>query len=376
MIEENRTVYSYISLGLTSIITVLVTWFLTPHAGHSSVYLILILLVTFNAWLAGIQQGLLITFITTFNLIYFFIIPYQLGTTNSLITVYEIGIFLITGSSITYIIERYKKTDVVAEYKQKLADYRKDLEKIATDNNKMHKEIKLRDEFLSIASHELKTPLTSMLLKLQGVLHSIRNVTLANFSVEKLLKDVQTAEQQSQRLARLINDLLNVSLITTGRLNLELGKADLVALLQEVISEFTEKLEKGGYTVKLDTDEKIEAVIDKLRIEQMITNLLSNAIKYGRHKPIEISLKGNDMWAKLVVKDNGIGIQPGHKERIFELFERGVSNHSYKGLGVGLYIANQIVRAHHGTIKVESKHNVGSTFTVELPLKQPEKKES
>ncbi len=375
MIEENRTIYSYISLILSSIITVVLTWFLTPVAGKPSVYLILIFLLTFNAWLGGIQQGLLMTFIMTFNVIYFFIIPYQMASISPLITVYEIGIFLITGASISYIIERYKKTDVVAEYKQKLSDYKNNLEQIANDNNKMHKEIKLRDEFLSIASHELKTPLTSMLLKLQGVLHSIRNVTLANFSVEKLLKDVQTAEQQSQRLARLINDLLNVSLITTGRLNLERGKADLVTIVKEVVDEFSEKLEKGGYTIKLETDEQIEGWVDKLRIEQMVTNLLSNAIKYGRHKPIEMSLKGNDSWAKLVIKDNGIGIQSSQKERIFELFERGVSKNSYKGLGVGLYIANQIVRAHGGTVKVESKPNAGSTFTVELPLQQHEKKE-
>lgn len=376
MIEENRTVYSYISLALSCIITILLTWFLTPLTGKSSVYLILILLLTFNAWLGGVQQGLLISFITTFNLIYFYIIPYQLGAQDPLITAYEIGIFLITGASVSYIIEKYKKTDVVAEYKQKMTDYRQDLEKMAHENNKMHKEIKLRDEFLSIASHELKTPLTSMLLKLQGVLHSIRNVSLANFSVEKLLKDVQTAEQQSQRLARLINDLLNVSLITTGKLNLERGKADLVTIVKEVVDEFSEKLDKGGYSVKLEADDNIEAWVDKLRIEQMITNLLSNAIKYGRNKPIEVSLKGNDSWAKLIVKDQGIGIQSSQKEKIFELFERGVVNHSYKGLGVGLYIANQIVRAHNGTIKVESKPNVGSTFTVELPLKQPDKKES
>lgn len=374
MIEENRTAYSYISLALTSIVTILLTWFLTPIAGRASVYLILILLVTFNAWLGGVQQGLLITFITTFNLIYFFVIPYQIASLSPLITVYEITVFLITGASVSYIIERYKKTDVVEEYKQKMSDYRKDLEKIANDNNKMHKEIKLRDEFLSIASHELKTPLTSMLLKLQGVLHSIRNVSLANFSVEKLLKDVQTAEQQSQRLARLINDLLNVSLITTGKLNLELGNADLVAIVKEVVGEFSEKLEKGGYDLKLDTDERIETSVDKLRIEQMITNLLSNAIKYGNGKPIEMSLKGNGSRAKLVIKDHGIGIHSNQKERIFELFERGVTNNSYKGLGVGLYIANQIVRAHHGSIKVESKQNAGSAFTIELPLKQPEKK--
>ncbi len=346
--------------------------FLTPITGRSSIYLILILLITANAWLGGIRLGLLVTFIAVCNGIYFFLVPFQMGSNNSIISVYEIAILLLTGASSSYIIERYKKTDIVAEFSRKMSIFKNDLDRIAVENNKMHKEIKLRDEFLSIASHELKTPLTSMLLKLQGVLHSIRNVSLANFSVEKLLKDVQTAEMQSQRLARLINDLLNVSLITTGKLNLELGKTDLVAVLKEVVDEFSEKLEAAGYEFKMETDESIEIIADKLRVEQLITNFLSNAIKYGNGKPIEIKLHANGSRAKLVIKDHGIGIQENQKEKIFELFERGVKNNSYKGLGVGLYIANQIVRAHNGTISVESRLNKGSEFTVELPLTQPE----
>jgi signal transduction histidine kinase len=208
-----------------------------------------------------------------------------------------------------------------------------------------------------------------MLLRLQSILHNIRHVSLAKFSVENLLKGLETAEQQSHRLSRMINDLLNISLITTGKFNLERERTNLADLVKEVVSEFSEKLEADGYYLELKTDEPVICYVDKLRIEQVISNLLSNAVKYGNQKPIEIKVEKNSHNAKISVKDHGIGIHKSNANRLFMLFERGVADDYKKGLGVGLYIANQIIKAHKGTIKVKSRPNFGSEFTLELPLR-------
>jgi signal transduction histidine kinase len=106
---------------------------------------------------------------------------------------------------------------------------------------------------------------------------------------------------------------------------------------------------------------------DRARLEQVVTNLLSNAVKYGRGQPIEVAVMGADDRARLVVRDQGIGIAPEHLSRIFERFERAVSAHNYGGLGLGLYIVRQIVEAHGGAIHVTSTPGEGSTFVVDLP---------
>lgn len=228
--------------------------------------------------------------------------------------------------------------------------------------------VRARDEFLSIASHELKTPLTSMLLQLQGVLHSIRTVSLANFSVERTMKMLESAEQQSRRLTRMINDLLNVSLITTGRLDLEKENFDLSFVLKEVVTRFSEQAERLRSPIIVEASTPIIGTWDKLRIEQVITNLISNALKYGKGKKVYVTLVKKEEKAILSVKDEGIGIPEEDFKRIFGRFERAVGKSDIKGLGVGLYISYQIIQTHNGTIKVISKEGEGSTFIVELPL--------
>jgi len=261
----------------------------------------------------------------------------------------------------------------MVDFKRKEREYLQLLSIMQKENRKYQQEIKARDEFLSLASHELKTPLSSLLLQLQTALHNIRNVSLANFSVENLLKMLQSAEQQSVRLSKMINDLLNTSLITTGRLELEREPVDLSTLVQDVIDQFAAK-EKDGARITLTAAKNVVGEWDKLRIEQVVTNLLSNAIKYGDDKPIEVTVSKHDAHARLSVTDHGIGIPKEQQEKIFEKFKRGVSNHDYQGLGVGLYITAQIVKVHEGKITVRSKQNHGSTFTVELPLKNEKKK--
>ena len=135
-----------------------------------------------------------------------------------------------------------------------------------------------------------------------------------------------------------------------------------------MIGRFAEKLEKEAVTVTLKGDESVMLDVDKLRIEQVFTNLISNAIKYGEGKPVEITVKKKGSLALFRITDHGSGIPEGIRKRIFELFERGSNNSGHKGLGIGLYISDQIVRAHRGRIVVESRVGDGSTFTTELPI--------
>jgi signal transduction histidine kinase len=242
---------------------------------------------------------------------------------------------------------------------------------IAVDNAKLYKEaqdaVRMRDEFLSIASHELKTPLTSITLQLQMALKNINN--RRKMPREKIAKVLASADKQTAKLQRLIKDLLNVSLITTGRVQLEKEKVDFSELVEETIERFDHSLKLNNYVVSKTIKPKVVGKMDRVRIEQVVGNLITNAIKYGGKKPFSVEVfekKGN---AVLVVKDKGIGIKEKHQNEIFERFNRGVNAKDYRGLGVGLYISKQIVEAHGGSIDLVSIPKKGSTFTVTLPLR-------
>lgn len=235
--------------------------------------------------------------------------------------------------------------------------------------SKAQEALRMRDEFLSIASHELKTPLTSILLNLQFMQYKIQNATKKEVDIQELSRMLEVNKEQVQRMSRLINDLLNTSVITTGRLQIEKEKTDLSPLVHDVLSRFETQLKHLKIKVTFQDKKGVVGNWDKLRIEQVVTNLISNAIKYGDNKPLEISIKSAGGKAFIAVKDKGIGISPESQKHIFGIFERGVSGRDYKGLGVGLYIAAHIVEAHGGKLTVVSKLNKGSTFTVELPLK-------
>lgn len=223
-----------------------------------------------------------------------------------------------------------------------------------------------RDEFLSIASHELKTPLTSLHLLLQ-LLTKVGQT--GGFMSEMIAK----AERQSMRMSRLIDELLDLSRASSGRLNLDVSSVDLDQMVREITSHFSDDLKMARCPVKIQCNGEVRGAWDPMRIEQVITNLLSNAMKYGRGKPIEILLEANSGWARVQVKDYGIGIAPEHHAQVFERFQRAVSGRQYSGLGLGLYIVKKIVESHQGRITLQSQLGKGSTFIVELPLQvQPQ----
>jgi len=246
---------------------------------------------------------------------------------------------------------------------------------VAVDNARLYKEaqdaLRLREEFLSIASHELKTPLTSLQLQIQLLDRLRRQHGAQTLNPERIDSVLEGTERQIKRLARLINDLLDVSRIASGRLELEMGRLELAMLVQEVVERFRMEAYAMGSSIQLEVDQNPHIDGDAFRLDQVITNLLSNAIKYGDGKPIEVVVGEEDGAGCVAVTDHGIGIPAGELPRVFDRFERVVSAHSYGGLGLGLFIARQIVDAHGGFISVESEEGTGSTFTISLPLSDP-----
>ncbi|MBI2897289.1 MAG: GAF domain-containing protein [Deltaproteobacteria bacterium] len=230
--------------------------------------------------------------------------------------------------------------------------------------------IQVRDEFLSIASHELKTPVTSLQLHLEGTLRRLKNGAECVDLGEKVVSKIEAANRQVHRLTKLIEELLDVSRISAGRLDLELERIDLGALVRDVVQRFEQDAQRGACSLCVDVPEagRVIGHWDRLRLEQVTGNLLSNAIKYGRGQPVEVSLVADGAVARILVADKGIGIAADDQARIFGRFERLVSSRHFGGFGLGLWICRQIVEALGGSISVRSELGKGSTFEVSLPL--------
>jgi signal transduction histidine kinase len=242
------------------------------------------------------------------------------------------------------------------------------LAEIAHRQKEAREAVRLRDEFLSVASHELKTPLTSLKLRVQGLIDQAPPVADPAEAL-RLHKSFDLAERQVRRLEKLINSLLDVSRIAIGRFPLQCEEVDLVSMVHNVVGQFSAEIARSGADILLDLPAHARGHWDPLRLEQVVVNLLSNALKYGAGKPIEIAVRCDDDTAFLTVRDHGIGIDAADQRRIFERFERAVSL-NYGGLGLGLHIAREIVVAHHGTIHVESERGQGAAFVVAIPRGQ------
>ena len=229
--------------------------------------------------------------------------------------------------------------------------------------------VRTRDEFLSIASHELKTPLTSMKLHTQLVRRHIETKGEAfAFAPEKMRKLVDQTDRGVQRLSRLVDDMLDISRIATGRLTLQKVRFDLSILVREVVERLGPLVAQAGCQIQFRTTPELIGDWDRLRIEQVISNLLMNASKYGAGQPIDIDVGQIEGFAFVRVRDHGRGIAPQDQERIFLRFERAISANEVSGLGLGLYIVRQILQAHGGAIRVESALGEGSTFVASLPI--------
>lgn len=227
---------------------------------------------------------------------------------------------------------------------------------------------RVRDEFISVASHELKTPLTSLKLQAQLSKRQFRGAGAESYSRERVDKLVDSTERQVDRLVRLVEDMLDISRITTGKLAMQKGPVDLEELASEVVERISPQIAAAGCELHINLQSGINGHWDRFRIEQVITNLLTNAVRYSPGRPVWVSTERDGQKARLTIRDEGPGIAKENQERIFQRFERAVNSRSISGLGLGLYICREIAESHGGTINVQSSVGEGASFVVELPL--------
>jgi PAS domain S-box-containing protein len=221
--------------------------------------------------------------------------------------------------------------------------------------------IKSREQFIAIASHELRNPLNVLVLTLQLLSQASEDAPGSS----KILLLVDRLRKQLDRIKMLVERLFDISRIRSGKLELVNRKFDLIGLIKEVAGRFADR----SSTIRVYSGRPIVEVCgDRVRIDQAITNLVSNAVKYGEKKPIAITADVQDHLAIVRVKDQGVGLSPQELERVFNRFEQGIAAVGNEGLGLGLWIAKAIAEAHGGSIVAESELGKGSVFTLAVPL--------
>ncbi len=249
---------------------------------------------------------------------------------------------------------------------------RQRLEREQTARASAEDAIQARDDFLSVASHELKTPLTALKLQVQGLLKAAQ--ARQGVPVELVMR-LQGLGRQADRLGLLITNLLDLSRITAGRLDLELEEVDLVAVVREAVARAQEELRKTGCALSIDAPEALIGRWDRARLDQVVTNLVLNAAKYGTGRPIEVTVAQGggapEPFASFTVRDHGIGIALEDQVRIFERFERAVPSRHFGGIGLGLWIVRRAVESMGGEVSVRSELGNGAEFHVRLPLQPP-----
>jgi PAS domain S-box-containing protein len=223
--------------------------------------------------------------------------------------------------------------------------------------------VRMRDEFLAVASHELRTPLSTLVLRLGLLEHHA-----AKGDLEQVNASASRAQEQATRIGRLVDRLLDVSQIASERLKLELRRCALDEIVRTAAERLSEQAANAGCEISLELEEGLGVRADKFRLDDAFSNVIANAIKFGAGQPIEIQLKAVDGEAVVVVDDLGIGIPVEDLSRIFGRFERATKSRHYSGLGLGLYIARQVIERHGGSIRAENRTKGGTRFIIEMPL--------
>jgi signal transduction histidine kinase len=236
------------------------------------------------------------------------------------------------------------------------------------------------ETFLGVAGHELKTPLTGMLLGLQVVEDRIRRLLrrqpIDAVAVASLLEPVERAERQEQRMDRLVDDLLDVARVRAGRLDLHPAPTDLAALVREAVEEQRQANPERTLALEIPDGQRVAVIADAHRVGQVVTNYLTNALKYSpADRPVAVGIRVDGRQARVWVRDAGPGLPPEEHERVWERFYRApgieVQSGTGVGLGLGLHVSRSIIEQHHGRVGVQSAPGQGSTFWFTLPLATP-----
>ena len=243
---------------------------------------------------------------------------------------------------------------------------RKRTEEKALLYRQAQEEVRARDEFLSIAAHELRTPVAALHLQLQLMRRFAARA--AGGGAPGLDARLLALEAQARRLGQVVEDLLDLSRVRLGRLELRPEELDLAELARGAVAPFqADPAVARGSQITVAAPGPVVGRFDRTRLEQVLLNLLGNAVKFGEGRPIEVRVERQGDRAVLSVIDHGTGVRPEDQERIFGRFERAAPAQHFGGLGLGLYVAHQIVEAHAGSISVADTPGGGATFTVNLP---------
>jgi PAS domain S-box-containing protein len=244
---------------------------------------------------------------------------------------------------------------------------------MAYENALMHQKsreaINSRDEFLSVASHELKTPLQSLTLQNQMRKRNLIKGLFGPIEVDKLEAMVDSDLKHLMRINRLIEDMLDISRVRAGQLSFINESVEFCSFAKDVLERFRPQLDAAGCYLTTSFCSPVYTEIDTYRVEQVVVNLLTNAIKYASGRPIDVEVCLVGAMVQLRVHDQGPGISENNLERIFDRYERAISSNEVSGLGLGLYIARQIMEQNRGSLKVLSTQGKGSTFIIEIPYR-------
>ncbi|ROL96986.1 hybrid sensor histidine kinase/response regulator [Pseudomonas protegens] len=275
-------------------------------------------------------------------------------------------------SKVNVFVDLYRQSKAMKQQVEALEQSRREqealLNKLQATQNELEQAVRMRDDFMSIVAHEVRTPLNGLILETQLRKMHLARENAAAFSLDKMHAMVDRDERQIKSLIRLIEDMLDISRIRTGKLSIRPSRFDLAQLVRGLVENFAPQVEAAQSSLSLEAEQPLQGHWDEFRIEQVISNLLTNALRYGAKSSIQVRVYAQDGEARVEVRDHGIGISEENQKRIFQQFERVSASHVAAGLGLGLFISEQIVTAHGGTISVESRIGEGALFRVSLPL--------
>lgn len=277
-------------------------------------------------------------------------------------------LFVLVAAFLAWFFRRRLQTEFL-KYEAQARHLRESREELQISLLRRDEALKSRDEFIKIASHELNTPLQSLLLQAQMLKRGVdQNNPL---SAPRVSGYLAREISQINRLTGLVQDMLEITKMGKGVLRLQRSRMSLSELVHQVVADLDEIVSASQSELQLDLDDSIQGNWDQKRLGQVLSNLLTNALKYGRGRPVMIRSHQEGYWARIEIEDQGMGIPPESRNRIFERFERNISPSEVSGLGVGLYISREVVNSHGGKIWAESSGaNLGSLFVVELPLSE------
>ncbi|RKH46862.1 ATP-binding protein [Corallococcus sicarius] len=270
-----------------------------------------------------------------------------------------------------YLVKPFSARELLVRVRTQLdmARVRREVVRIAVEKDSLRESVRTRDEFLRLVSHELRTPVSALSLNVQSLVRSLDGTATATDAVpESARVKARTTEKHLQRLGRLVEQLLDVSELVTGPLDLSPEEVDLSALAATVVEQSREKALRADSVLTLEAPLPVVGRYDRARLHQLLDCLLDNALKFGAGKPVEVSVAREPGRVMLTVRDHGAGIGPEDQERVFGRFERAVPAKHHGGFGLGLWIARHIAEAHGGSIHLEPTEGGGATFTAVLPL--------